>query len=339
MSLNTNIIFALDYELFFGKNTGTIENCLISPTDELIKTTDKYGIKYTFFVDSGYLINLKNNSSKKLQKDYKLISNHLSSLSKSGHDIQLHIHPHWEESLYSNNSWTIDYSKFKLQSFDDEKIKSIVFDYKNILEDITEKPIVAYRAGGWCIQPFSKIRDALANQNIYIDSTVYNNGFSQDSLVGYNFQGSPNKDFWKFSDDPMIEDTKGNFLEIPISSIEVSPLFFWKMGILKKLNKGGYKTFGDGEPIKQDRGYYLDKLLSYTNSVVSIDGMKASLLQKSFNKLIYKDKHKIFNVIGHPKALTRHSLQMLSSFLNSNLNNNFETIESLQKKILLNQYT
>lgn len=66
MSLNTNIIFALDYELFFGKNTGTIENCLISPTDELIKTTDKYGIKYTFFVDSGYLINLKKAALKSL---------------------------------------------------------------------------------------------------------------------------------------------------------------------------------------------------------------------------------------------------------------------------------
>lgn len=162
MSLNADIVFALDYELFFGKNTGTIENCLITPTDELIKTTDKYGIKYTFFVDSGYLINLKNNSSKKLQNEYKLIANHLTSLAKSGHDIQLHIHPHWEESVFSNGCWSIDYSKFKLQSFDDEKIRNIVKDYKNCLEEITEKPITSYRAGGWCIQPFIKIKNAIA---------------------------------------------------------------------------------------------------------------------------------------------------------------------------------
>lgn len=333
MSLNADIIFALDYELFFGKNTGTAKNCLITPTDELIKTTDKYGIKYTFFVDSGYLLNLKNSTSNKLQIEYTLIARHLSSLSKNGHDIQLHIHPHWEESVYSNNDWSINYNKFKLHSFSDEEIHIIVKNYKEILEDIAEKEIVAYRAGGWCIQPFSKIKNALAKENVYVDSTVYNNGFSQDKVVGYNFQGAPNKDFWRFSDDPIIEDVNGNFLEIPISSIEVSPLFFWKMGLLKKINKGNYKTFSDGEPIKQDKGYYFDKLFSYTNSVVSIDGMKASLLQNSFNKLIHKDKHKIFNVIGHPKALTRNSLQMLDCFLSSNKNNNFETIDSLQEKI------
>lgn len=333
MQVNADIIFALDYELFFGKNTGTVENCLFIPTDELIKATDKYGIKYTFFVDSGYLLNLKNSSSKKLQKEYKLIANHLASLVKSGHDIQLHIHPHWEESLYQNNGWAIDYSKFKLQNFDDENIIRIVKDYKNTLENITEKPIVAYRAGGWCIQPFDKIKKALANENIFIDSTIYNNGFSQDRIVGYDFKNTPNKDFWRFSDDPIIEDVNGDFLEIPISSVNVAPFFFWKMGILKKLNIGNYQTFGDGAPIKQDNGYYLEKLFSYTNSVVSIDGMKASLLQKSFNKLIYKDKRKLFNVIGHPKALTKDSLKMLSSFLMTNKNNNFETIDSIQKII------
>lgn len=337
MSLNADIVFALDYELFFGKNTGTVENCLITPTDELIKTTNKYGIKYTFFVDSGYLINLKNNSSKKLQQDYKLIANHLTSLAKSGHDIQLHIHPHWEESVYTNNGWSIDYSKFKLHSFSEEAIINIVKDYKNILEDITGKQIVAYRAGGWCIQPFNKIKDALANENICVDSTIYKNGISQDSIVGYNFQNSPDKDFWHFSDDPMIEDVNGGFLEIPISSVKVSPLFFWKMGVLKKINMGDYQAFGDGEPISQDNRYYLGKLLNYTNSVVSIDGMKAGLLQKAFNKIIYKDKRKLFNVIGHPKALTKYSLQKLSSFLDNNKNNNFETIKSIYRKIMSSQ--
>ena len=339
MPMNADIIFALDYELFFGKNTGTVENCLIIPTDELIKTTNKYGIKYTFFVDSGYLLNLKNSPSTKLQNNYSLIANHLSSLSRNGHDIQLHIHPHWEESKYINDYWSINYSKFKLQSFDDETIKDIVKNYKNLLEDITEKQITAYRAGGWCIQPFDKIRNALANENVYIDSTIYSNGFSQDDIVGYDFQNAPKKDFWKFSDDPTIEDINGDFLEIPISSIKVSPIFFWKMGVLKKLNKGDYKIYGDGSPIIQAKGYYIEKLLRHTNSVVSIDGMKASLLQKAFNKLIHKDRHKIFNVIGHPKALTKHSLQMLSSFLDANKNNNFETIESIYKKIISSQKT
>ena len=51
-----NIYFTFDYELFFGSNSGTIENCIVKPTNELIKIANKYNVKFTFFVDSGFLI-------------------------------------------------------------------------------------------------------------------------------------------------------------------------------------------------------------------------------------------------------------------------------------------
>jgi len=35
-----------------------------------------------------------------LENDYKKIINQITKLNKEEHDIQLHIHPHWEDSYF-----------------------------------------------------------------------------------------------------------------------------------------------------------------------------------------------------------------------------------------------
>ena len=68
------------------------------------------------------------------------------------------------------------------------------------------------------------------------------------------------------------------------------------------------------------------KMLSrYTNCTVCIDGYNAKLLQKALMQL-QKKKFKQMVVIGHPKALSRYSIQKLEEFVNKNCNkNNFTT--------------
>ncbi len=43
-----NIFLTFDYELFFGEKTGTVEKCMINPTNELLKISKKYSIPMTF---------------------------------------------------------------------------------------------------------------------------------------------------------------------------------------------------------------------------------------------------------------------------------------------------
>jgi len=47
------ISLTFDYELFF-KRSGTFDNSLFRPTNELIKIFDIYAIKATFFIDVLY---------------------------------------------------------------------------------------------------------------------------------------------------------------------------------------------------------------------------------------------------------------------------------------------
>lgn len=322
-----NIFLTLDYELFFGTNSGTQEKSIIYPTNRLLEILNKYNIKASFFIDSGYLIKLDEHRNKYdvLEKDYQNIISQIKKLSASGHDIQLHIHPHWEDSYYDGKKWVIDTTRYRIHMFSDDEIDDIVYRYKKVLVNIIGDRVFAFRAGGWCIQPFDKLKNALKKYNIWLDSTVFYDG-KNDSVTHYfDFTNAPKKDIWKFEDDPIVEDIDGFFIEIPISSYRVSLLFFWKLAFAKKLGGDRHKAFGDGGVAGGSKWDKIRMLTQPTNSVVSIDGYKASFLQNAFDEFNKNKEHKNFVVIGHPKAMSEYSLGKLEEFIKINLKNNFTT--------------
>lgn len=311
-----NVYFTFDYELFFGPKSGTVQNCIIKPTNELIKIAEKYGVKFVFFVDSGFLLKLQEYKEKYsiLEKDYNDIVEQLEYLHKTGHDIQLHVHPHWEDSYFDGKKWVIDTSRYRLHQFAENEIDNIIYRYKKVLTEIVGNKVFAFRAGGWCIQPFAKIKNALKKHNVWLDSTVYRNGVNLSTTHYFDFRGAPKKDNWKFENDPLIEDANGFFTEIPISSQRLSPLFFWKFAITRKIPTKKHKMFGDGIPVGSPSSSILKMLTSYSYSVVSCDGYKSSTLKRAY-KNAKKDKQNHFVVIGHPKALSYYAINKIDNFL------------------------
>lgn len=331
-----NIIISLDYELFFGSNSGTVDKTIIIPSNELLKIVDSYDVKLSFFVDSGYILKLGEYKSRfsELKDDYKKIVDQISLLSAAGHDVQLHIHPHWENSFYKgsngyseNGKWVINTEQYKLSDFAAEQIDDIVARYKEVLVNITGKEIFAYRAGGWCIQPFDIFKEPLYKNGIWLDSTVFKNGRNFSHTHRFNFSNCPNKTKWRFHDDPLVENINGEFVEVPISSIELYPLFYLKLAYFKKFGGRIHKPFGDGHAIANSIIQLLKFLTKRTTSVVSIDGYKSKLLEKAFKN--YKDRfspNDNFVIMGHPKALTKYGLSKLDEFINSHYKaHNFTT--------------
>src|ERR1035437_1564015 len=157
-----NIYITLDYEIYFGENHGTIEKCIIYPTSELIRIATTHNVRFSFFVDCGFILKLDEYRKKypQLENDYKKITEQVKFLADAGHDIQLHIHPHWEDSYYNGEKWIIDIKRYKLTDFNETEISDIVYRYKKVITEITGKTIFAYRAGGWCLQPFTKLKKA-----------------------------------------------------------------------------------------------------------------------------------------------------------------------------------
>jgi hypothetical protein len=310
------IYLTFDYEIYFGAKTGTVQRCITEPTTMLLDVAEKHGVKMVQFVDVGFLLQLDKQRKKypALDKDYKVIIDQLELLWKKGQDIQLHIHPHWEDSYYNGTEWIVNPERYKLTDFNEIEISDIVHRYKNKLEEITGKnEIYAFRAGGWCAQPFSQLRSALLDNGIRADSSVFANGHFESTHYSYDFRNAPKLSRWKFDDDLTQPISNGVFTELPISSIFNSPLFYWRLFLLGRINPYMHKPLGDGAPIPAP-GQRMKMLTRWTHNTVSVDGYNATLL----NRALRQQKrlgNKEMVIIGHPKALSRYGLATLDRFI------------------------
>ncbi len=312
-------LLTLDYEVFFGENTGTVARTLIEPTEALLKVAGRHGTPLVFFVDAGFILRLREemHQSSGLREEHDAVCRQVEALARAGHEVQLHIHPHWEDSRWRDGRWQIDVSRYALHAFAQDEIATIVSRYAGVLRELAgPRAAYAYRAGGWVIQPFNKLARALRDAGVSIDSTVYANGRSGGSTQPYDFAGAPEKSRWRFGADPLVEDANGAFLEVPIASRRVHPEFFWRFAAMKKMGGKRHRAFGDGRPIAMEGGDLVRKLVRPTHSVVSMDGYKASFLADAAAQ--YRERElEDFVVIGHPKALTPYSVDRLDAFLAS----------------------
>ena len=320
-----NIYITLDYELFFGPKSGTVEKCVLEPTQALLDIVEPYNVKFTCFVDSGYILALEKQMEEfpSLLQDYQKITKQIRYLSKNGHGIELHIHPHWEDSYFDGSEWVFNTNRYRLSGFDEEEIFRIVKDYTNVLKRISGKSPIAYRAGGWSAQPFASIGKALWANGIRKDSTVYPQGYYRSFNQSFDFRTIPEYNTgYRFSNELTKPDIEGDFEEIPISSIKVSPTFFWSFALKKLKKQSEHLSFGDGAAISMSKKELFRLMTTSSYSVVSIDGYKSKLISKAFSK--YKQKcidSENFVLIGHPKAFTKFSLKNLSKFLESTIQN------------------
>jgi hypothetical protein len=314
-----NIYLTYDYELFFGKETGTAEQCILAPTNKLIEVAKRTGVQLTFFIDVGYIKQLRAHSQfNSVYQDYQRVVKQIKTLVAQGHDCQLHIHPHWEDSYHDGKEWIMNTKRYKLTDFSEADILKIVLEYQKILSDITHQPVNKYRAGGWCLQPFSKVKTAFDAAGLYIDSTVFLDGKNTIAPYYYNFTKCPKKDSWRFSDELCTENLNGQFIEYPISAYKYSALFFWRLFLLGRLKPKSHKPIGNGFPLPSV-GMRKEMLTKGKCLSASCDGYFVTKLNAICNRNAQRGwEHTV--VIGHPKALTRYSIAKLESFIKQQQN-------------------
>ena len=308
------IHLSFDYELFFGTSSGSADNSILKPTQNLISLANKHQVPFIFFIDAGYLWQLKNHDHiNQCKKDYGRIAQQLIELKTLGHEIALHIHPHWEESFYIENSWKINTTRYKLADFNDDEIDRIITKYHHAISDIIQTPCKSYRAGGWCIQPFLAIKQALVKNNIFVDSTIYNQGFHSSKAHSYDFTNAPIKDEWHFENDPCIENSKGIFKEIPITADVIPPFFYWNLYFKMKSTPSIYKPVGDGNWLVDTKRIY-KHFYSPTNHFACADGFFASRLEAILSNCEKQQKKRMM-VLSHPKSLAPFSFNAMESFI------------------------
>lgn len=313
-----NVFLTFDYELFFGSDTGSVQKCMIEPTNWLLEISKKYNAPMTFFVDVGYIIALERQLEMHaiLKIDYDLVIGQIRAMIDSGSDVQLHIHPHWEKSTFDGEKWKIvTQNAYKLADFSPTERERIIRTYKAKLDEIIGRKTHTFRAGGWCIQPFDQLEKLFQELEIRYDTSVFPGGRMEAGEYAFDFRHAPRKDRYRFQSDVCVEYEQGFFTEFPIASYRYSPLFYWRLYVLGRLNPVNHKMIGDGIFMSQP-GRKKQVLTHFTWNHASTDGFYATKLRKITQRAM-RLKSENLVVIGHPKSCTLYSLKLVEKYVKS----------------------
>lgn len=310
MKESRNIILTFDYEPYLGAKSGTAQRCMLEPTGKLRTIMNRYNAKGIFFVDTLYLLNIRQHSV--LKKDYEAITTQLKTLHSEGHYIFPHIHPHWLDAVYSEDEKQFslnDISRYSLADFPQEIIKKLFTDSLLLLKEIgISYSQWGYRAGGWCIQPFSQLKDIFIWENIYFDFSVVPGCKNDSKNQSFDFSSVTKKAPYRFSDTVEQPDEKGVFIEFPVSSLTFNPMTKLYDKIIRKyLWKTNDRGWGDGigaqaTPVK----------FNHSGEMISIELLNSSKIN-GYKQYIKKEKY--MHWLSHPKMVTRHGLKMFDTFM------------------------
>jgi hypothetical protein len=321
-----NIIFTTDYEIH-GNGEGLPESLMIEPTYRNLSLFDQYGAKLTIMADMGEIICYQKHKLEAGQDDfgYDKIIEQLQKAVQTGHDVQLHMHPHFFSAFYDKDRWNFSKSTYNLENATYEELASMVKLCKTNIEMELKKVKSDYkcnvfRAGGWEMHPSKNIVRALVDNGFIIDTSVFKNG-KRNGMYKFDYSSAHHNLIpWSADENDVCKPShEGNLLEIPIATSQkyiysfISLNRFYRVAKQKKnihpKNRNGKISYSSKirslfqkHPLKMDYNQCSGKQL--------INELRA--LYKKFGNFKY-DLPVV--LIGHSKSFTKYNEENLKPFL------------------------
>ncbi|MBN2144933.1 MAG: hypothetical protein JW774_09945 [Candidatus Aureabacteria bacterium] len=323
-----NLICTADYELFFSKNNNP-EEILIQPTDRLLKIFSKYQQPITLFADVCCILRLK-----ELGDDFAFkMEEQLISAVRCGHDVQLHVHPHWLFADFNNGEWSFDKKYYKIQNLGFDRSETdirksgyaLLKNAKKYLENLLtsvnpDYKCIAFRAGGWCIQPELEYTAALSELGITIDSSVIYGGKSMEEMNSHDFTDVPKGNyFFKDNIHIKINQSQGALYEVPVIGLT----FPWNLVkflhirmLTPKKNHIFVKNMGNFV-VGKNKKPLINKIISRYFSPLSLT-FDAQIYEDNLhilNRYINKNSWSSAALISHPKIFCDGVYQEIDTFV------------------------
>jgi hypothetical protein len=173
------VLFTSDYEIH-GNGEGSPLKLMYNTTERMIKKFNKYGAKLTIMADVSEILQFKKyfENSGIDHFNYDDISKQLKRAVRTGHDVQLHIHPSYNNAVYYKNSWKWKWEEHDLANLSYERLNDIIKEGKKFLETLiqSENPeykCFTFRTANWSMIPSYNIIKALIENNICFDTSVF----------------------------------------------------------------------------------------------------------------------------------------------------------------------
>jgi len=226
------ILYSADYELFLGGNYCDENEVLINPTNDLLNLSDKLNIPLTLFAD---VLSFLRYREQKLFAFPENAEHQLKDAIRRGHDVQAHVHPHWNVTQIEGRTYKIEGDYFLLGNLDADpeqlylKIRTLLMTSKNYLNNILGQvnknyTCIAFRAGGYGLQPNSAIIiKALHDSGFIIDSSVVPDFIFKSKVNEIDFSIVPKMaNYYLDADVGTPSKNNQGVFEIPIASCTFS---------------------------------------------------------------------------------------------------------------------
>ena len=217
------IVITTDHEIF-GNGAGDVRRHVVEPTEAMCRIAERHGVPVTVFFELEEYLAFERHAGvlrKELGYDpAALMREQAVDLARRGHDLQLHLHPQWFGADRRDGEWVLDQTKLTVDALfesTDETCRYIA-ERKSALEDLSERPVVAYRAGGFAAQPGGRLLEGLRRSGIVIDSSVVR-GLHRTLPHPLDFTSTPDGAMWRVGEDVCVADPEGRVWEIPIHSV------------------------------------------------------------------------------------------------------------------------
>ena len=321
------ILLSFDHELSLGGAESYARN-LFEPTDHLIQLASEIEAPITLFSDVCCAIRFREWDRDGFFHRYERQLDHAI---RHGHDVQLHIHPHWFDSTYRDGRFEPAHS-YSLGSFHDREwplsIGGIVCQSMELLTELcqasTQYQCVAYRAGGFSLEPnTAAILTTLHDRGIRIESTIAA-GFRYDSeLWSVDFSDMPSEsNWWIAPDGPLNQMADHGLYEIPIATRPRTP---WNNlpFLFKRITKRSRRYDSGGWPIESGHvGVWnkLGRLFPRSAWMLGFDHFADDVgdLMATLHHHVAKTHHQdviACSAISHPKFMGKHARHLMRQFV------------------------
>lgn len=166
-----------DWELR-GNGSGDVRELQFQPMRRLRGIYNRIGIRGSFNAEVMQQLTFRKHQDahpqfRALADDWDEI---VTETFRQGHDIQLHVHPQWQNAEYKDGDWKLT-SDWSILNYPREAAHRMLEDAKTYLEQLLTRVdpnyrCLSFRSGAWCIAPSPHMLELLVKLGIVFDISI-----------------------------------------------------------------------------------------------------------------------------------------------------------------------
>lgn len=162
-----------DWELR-GNGSGDVRELQFQPMRRLVSIYNRIGIRGSFNAEVMQQLTFRKHPQfNTLADEWDEI---VTETFRQGHDIQLHVHPQWQNAEYKDGEWKLT-SDWSILNYPPEAARRMLEDAKSYLEQLLTKVdpnyrCLSFRSGAWCIAPSPHMLQLLVELGIVFDMSI-----------------------------------------------------------------------------------------------------------------------------------------------------------------------